>query len=99
MRKPKLRELGEAIRAIIHGPYTAKFPAEPTPLPETFRGCPRYDEETCVGCGACHQVCPPGAIEMEDDLEALGIPLANFVCKSTTMSRSGLLELIERILG
>ena len=70
MRAPKLRELREAVRALISGPYTASFPAEPTPLPETFRGCPRFDEEQCVGCGACFNVCPPGAIEMEDDTEA-----------------------------
>ena len=69
MRKPKLRELAEAIRAVIHGPYTAAFPAEPTPLPETFRGCPRYDEEECVGCGACANVCPTGACKMADDVD------------------------------
>jgi hydrogenase-4 component H len=70
MRKPKLRELKEAIRALVFGPYTAKFPAEPPPLPQAFRGCPRFDEDECVGCGACANVCPPGAIKMEDDVEA-----------------------------
>jgi len=70
MRAPKLRELKEAIRALLSGPYTARFPAEPTPLPETFRGRPRFYEDECVGCGACANVCPPGAIEMQDDLEA-----------------------------
>ena len=70
MRAPKLRELKEAITALIRGPYTAKFPAEPTPLPETFRGRPRFDEEECVGCGACSNVCPAAALEMEDDVAA-----------------------------
>ena len=70
MRTPKLRELKEAIRALVFGPYTAKFPAEPTPLPETFRGAPRFDEDECVGCGACSNVCPAEALEMEDDAEA-----------------------------
>ena len=70
MRAPKLRELKEAITALIRGPYTASFPAEPTPLPESFRGRPRYAEDECVGCGACFNVCPAGAIEMEDDTEA-----------------------------
>jgi formate hydrogenlyase subunit 6/NADH:ubiquinone oxidoreductase subunit I len=69
MRAPKLRELKEAVRALIVGPYTANFPAEPTPVPESFRGRPRFDEDECVGCGGCANVCPPGALEMEDDLE------------------------------
>jgi len=70
MRTPKLRELREAVRALIHGPYTARFPAEPTPLPEAFRGCPRFNEDECVGCGACANACPTGAMEMSDDAEA-----------------------------
>ena len=70
MPKPKWRELKEAIRAVIQGPYTAKFPAEPTPLPDTFRGRPRYQEDDCVGCGGCYNVCPPAAIEMTDDVDA-----------------------------
>ena len=68
MRTPKLRELREAIRAVLRGPYTAKFPAEPTPLPEAFRGRPRFDADECVGCGACVNVCPAAAIQMEDDV-------------------------------
>jgi hydrogenase-4 component H len=70
MRTPKLRELKEAIVAILKGPYTAKFPAEPTPVPETFRGRPRFDEKECVGCGACYNVCPPAAMDMLDDPHA-----------------------------
>jgi len=48
MRTPKLRELREAVRALIHGPYTARFPAEPTPLPEAFRGCPRFNASSAA---------------------------------------------------
>jgi len=67
---PKLRELKEAIRAVIVGPYTAKFPAEPTPVPDTFRGRPTRDVEKCVGCLACYHVCPSRAIDLEDDVES-----------------------------
>jgi len=67
MRKIKLRELGEAIRALLKGPYTSKFPKELPSLPEGFRGKPKYNEDECVGCTACAQVCPPGAITFEDD--------------------------------
>lgn len=70
MRKPKLRELAEAVRAFFRGPYTLPFPAEPAPLPEAFRGAPRYHEEDCIGCAACFEVCPAKAIHKEDDLTA-----------------------------
>lgn len=70
MRQPKLRELKEALRALFKGPYTSKFPAQPPVLPDAFRGAPRFDKDVCVGCGACVNVCPPGAIIQEDDREA-----------------------------
>jgi len=67
LRKPKLRELKEAVRAFVKGPYTTKFPKVPSIPPETFRGKPKYDEDGCVGCGACAQVCPSAAIELIDE--------------------------------
>ena len=66
MRYPKLRELKEAVKALIKGPYTSRFPYEPHKPYEKFRGKPKFHEEDCVGCGACFQVCPSGAIEMQD---------------------------------
>ena len=68
IRRPKLRELKEAITALIKGPYTVKFPREPSVPPEAFRGKPEYVEEYCVGCGACSQVCPARAIEVKDEI-------------------------------
>jgi len=70
MRKPKLRELGEALRVLfLEGPYTAKFPKEMTVPPDAFRGKPEFDEEICIGCGACSEVCPSRSIEVIDDLD------------------------------
>ena len=70
MRKPKLRELGEAIKVLlVEGPYTSKFPKEMTVPPDEFRGKPKFDDDVCIGCGACSEVCPARAIEMVDDLE------------------------------
>jgi len=62
MRYPKLRELKEAIRALIKGPYTSRFPFEPHQPYERFRGKPEFRQDDCVGCGACFQVCPAKAI-------------------------------------
>ena len=68
MRKPKLRELGEAIRAIFLGPYTSKFPFKPSVPAPRFRGKIEFDLDKCVLCGACVEVCPANARAQEDDL-------------------------------
>ena len=66
MKLPKLRELKEAIRALIKGPYTSKFPAQ-THIPyASFRGQPKFNEKKCVGCMACKEVCPVEAIAAID---------------------------------
>ncbi|MCK4420288.1 4Fe-4S binding protein [candidate division WOR-3 bacterium] len=66
IRKPKVRELGEAIRAIIKGPFTTKFPFEEADIIPEFRGFPEFVDEDCVRCGACSEVCPVDAIEVEE---------------------------------
>jgi len=66
MKWPKIRELREAVTSVVRGPYTANFPAEPTPIPKAIRGRPTYQPDGCIGCGACAQVCPVRAIEVRD---------------------------------
>ncbi|MFN3551010.1 MAG: 4Fe-4S dicluster domain-containing protein [Endomicrobiia bacterium] len=66
MKYPKLRELKEAIKALIKGPYTTKYPFEKHIPPESFRGKPQPSQEGCIGCGACSEVCPTGAIKLKD---------------------------------
>jgi formate hydrogenlyase subunit 6/NADH:ubiquinone oxidoreductase subunit I len=67
MRKPKLRELGEAIRALLFGPFTSKFPFKPSPAAPHFRGKIEFNVDTCILCGACVEVCPASARAQEDD--------------------------------
>lgn len=69
MRYPKLRELKEAVVSLLSPAYTTKFPAEPHIPFENFRGKPVVDEAHCVGCPACANVCPTGAISYTDDKE------------------------------
>jgi hydrogenase-4 component H len=66
VKKPKLRELKEAVRAVIVGPVTTKYPFEPHTPPEGFRGKPEFDEDECIGCGACAEVCPSLSISVLD---------------------------------
>ncbi len=70
MKKPKLRELKEALRAVIFGPYTTRYPFEPHTPPESFRGKPEFQEDDCIGCSACAEVCPALAITVIDDSDA-----------------------------
>jgi hydrogenase-4 component H len=69
MRKPKLRELKEALTAVVKGPYTSSFPFTPLEPAEAFRGQPEYDEDECIGCGACAEVCPARTIDVIDEGE------------------------------
>ena len=39
-------------------------------VPEKYRGKPEFDTDTCIGCGACVNVCPTNALTMADDSEA-----------------------------
>ncbi|NQT32656.1 MAG: 4Fe-4S dicluster domain-containing protein, partial [Candidatus Omnitrophica bacterium] len=63
---PKIRELIEAIKALIKGPYTSKFPKGTYEPHANFRGQPKYNDEKCVGCLACVHVCPVGALGYQD---------------------------------
>jgi len=68
MRYPKIRELAEAVQALLGRRYTTRFPAESVEVPEGFRGVPRFDPERCMGCGACAIVCPAKDIEVTDEV-------------------------------
>ncbi|MEW6040171.1 MAG: 4Fe-4S dicluster domain-containing protein [Elusimicrobiota bacterium] len=70
MKYPKLRELKEAVIALIKGPYTNNFPFKPSEPELRFRGRPVPHEEDCIGCGACANLCPGSAIRKTDHLDA-----------------------------
>jgi formate hydrogenlyase subunit 6/NADH:ubiquinone oxidoreductase subunit I len=69
MKYPKIREIKEALVSLVTPAYTSKFPAtEHVPF-EKFRGKPVVDNDNCVGCETCANVCPPMAITFSDDKE------------------------------
>jgi len=67
MKYPKVREIKEALVSLVTPAYTSKFPAEPHVPFENFRGKPVVDDDNCVGCETCANVCPPQAITFTDD--------------------------------
>jgi hydrogenase-4 component H len=69
VRLPKLRELREAVTAVLSPRFTTRFPAEPCVVPERYRGKPEFDPDTCIGCGACVNVCPTSALTLVDELD------------------------------
>jgi hydrogenase-4 component H len=69
MKYPKVREIKEALISLMTPAYTSKFPSEAHIPFEKFRGKPVVDNENCVGCETCANVCPPMAITFADDKE------------------------------
>jgi formate hydrogenlyase subunit 6/NADH:ubiquinone oxidoreductase subunit I len=69
MKYPKIREVVEALVSLFTPAYTSKFPGEPHIPFENFRGKPIVDNDNCVGCETCANVCPPQAITFTDDKE------------------------------
>jgi formate hydrogenlyase subunit 6/NADH:ubiquinone oxidoreductase subunit I len=55
---PNVKTVVEVFKSFIN-PATTKFPAHPPDhLPEGFKGKIQLNQDTCIGCGACLQVCP-----------------------------------------
>jgi hydrogenase-4 component H len=57
-----------ALKSLFSKPYTTAFPAESFEPIAQFRGRPRFDEDECIGCGACAEVCPAKCIDVTDDV-------------------------------
>jgi hydrogenase-4 component H len=70
MRYPKLRELKEAVKALVKGPYTSDYPRKAHQPARRFRGKPEYSNSGCIACTACSLVCPARAIESRDVITA-----------------------------
>jgi hydrogenase-4 component H len=72
MRLPKIREVIEAVKALIKGPYTSRFPKVPHKPHPNFRGQPKYNDTKCVGCLACVENCPVNALDYKDSTKGEG---------------------------
>ncbi len=72
MKKPKIRELTEAVKAVFSKRFTSRFPEEEADVASSFRGAPEYLDDGCVGCSGCYNVCPADAIHLDDSVNGTG---------------------------
>jgi NADH-quinone oxidoreductase subunit I len=56
--------LGVTLREMTQKPVTYKYPEEPVPLPERFRGIQYLDVDRCIVCQQCARICPTQCITM-----------------------------------
>ncbi|MEO1942395.1 MAG: 4Fe-4S binding protein [Campylobacterales bacterium] len=53
----------QSLKNLLEKPETIKYPFEPSPEPAGYRGVIHYNEELCIFCDKCENICPPGAIK------------------------------------
>ena len=70
----------EAIRRLFAGPWTLKYPREPAPAPEGFRGRLKIDTSMCRACGVCQRVCPANAVELAEENSELIVRIYHDGC-------------------
>lgn len=59
-----LGPIAETVRALFEKRFTVEFPEQKDTIPDSYRGMPRLDIETCISCSACEKICPSKAITM-----------------------------------
>jgi len=55
----------ESLKNLVSKPETIQYPFAPSPEPKGYRGTILYNEELCIFCDKCENICPPGAIKFE----------------------------------
>lgn len=68
----KIKQLAISFRA---GMVTLRYPFEPRPAPEGFRGQPVWDHTKCIGCAGCASHCPARTIFLRDICQEVRILL------------------------
>jgi formate hydrogenlyase subunit 6/NADH:ubiquinone oxidoreductase subunit I len=59
--------LSEMLKNLFSKPFTILYPSEKVPVPAAFRGKVNIDDERCIGCSKCSQVCPAQCIRMVEN--------------------------------
>ncbi len=76
----KITAIKEVLKALFK-PATTKYPHGPaTHVPPGLRGLPQFNEEKCIGCGACAASCSAKAISMEDKGKSRTLSISYMRC-------------------
>lgn len=78
-----------ALRNLLKGPSTIKYPFEDTPVPEKLRGKIEHNPDACMACHMCEYVCAGGAIKLKEAEDGSGV---DFVVWHNTCCFCGLCE-------
>lgn len=68
-----LSKLKETVICLKAGRVTRPYPAEPSPVPERFRGRPIFNAARCIGCAGCANNCPAREILVFDVCQEIRI--------------------------
>lgn len=61
-----ISKIKQVLMVMKPGVVTLKYPFEPSPVPENYRGAPRWDHHKCIGCSGCANHCPARTILVRD---------------------------------
>jgi formate hydrogenlyase subunit 6/NADH:ubiquinone oxidoreductase subunit I len=78
-----------ALKNLLKGPSTDKYPFGETFVPEKLRGKIKHDPERCIACHMCEHVCAGGAIRLREAKDGSG---ADFVVWHNSCAFCGLCE-------
>ncbi len=70
-----MSKIKQVLMVLKPGVVTLKYPFEPRPAPENFRGMPHWDHHKCVGCGACSNHCSARCILVRDICQEIRVML------------------------
>jgi hydrogenase-4 component H len=68
-----LSKVKEALIGLRAGRVTVPYPFVAAPVPERFRGRPKFDAAKCIGCAGCANHCPAREILVFDICQELRI--------------------------
>ncbi len=63
----------ETLLCLKPGRVTLPYTAQAEPVPDRFRGVPRWDGAKCVGCAGCASNCTSRAILISDVCQELRV--------------------------